>query len=104
MFDLFIHAGLPAVTVGWWFPLYDVGRQMLLSVVICLIDMCESMSIAKALVETQGGRIWVESEPGVGSSFSFILPLSFEDEEDLVSSLSIPDPFAGIIESAEGDQ
>ena len=39
------------MTVGWWFPLYDVGRQMLLSVVICLIDMCESMSIAKALAQ-----------------------------------------------------
>eukprot|EP00890_Picochlorum_soloecismus_P004166 jgi/Picsp_1/4750/NSC_02119-R2_sulfate transporter len=46
-----IPRGLPAVTVGWWFPLYDVGRQMLLSVVICLIDMCESMSIAKALAQ-----------------------------------------------------
>jgi sulfate transporter 4 len=46
-----IPKGLPAVTVGWWFPLYDVGRQMLLSVVICLIDMCESMSIAKALAQ-----------------------------------------------------
>jgi len=34
------------------------------------------MSIAKALVEANGGRIWVESEQGVGSTFSFILPLS----------------------------
>lgn len=46
-----IPRGLPAVTVGWWFPLYDVGRQILLSIVICLIDMCESMSIAKALAQ-----------------------------------------------------
>jgi signal transduction histidine kinase len=41
------------------------------------------MSIAKALVEAHGGRIWVETEMGVGSTFSFILPLSPEEDHDL---------------------
>lgn len=42
-------AGLPPFTGGWWLPLYDVGQQMTLSILICMIDICESISIAKAL-------------------------------------------------------
>lgn len=34
------------------------------------------MSITQALVELHGGRIWVESEVGQGSTFTFTLPLS----------------------------
>jgi len=33
------------------------------------------LAIAKALVEAQGGRIWVDSEMDRGSTFTFILPL-----------------------------
>ena len=34
------------------------------------------LSIAKRIVETYGGRIWVESELGKGSKFTFVLPKS----------------------------
>ena len=32
------------------------------------------MALVKALVEANGGRVWVDSETGVGSTFSFALP------------------------------
>lgn len=34
------------------------------------------LAITRKLVELQGGKIWVESEPGHGSRFSFSLPLA----------------------------
>ena len=33
------------------------------------------LAIARRLVVGMGGKIWVESEPGAGSKFSFIVPL-----------------------------
>ncbi len=39
-------------------------------------DTGVGLSIAKALTEAQNGRIWVESEPGVGATFSVLLPIA----------------------------
>jgi two-component system phosphate regulon sensor histidine kinase PhoR len=49
------------------------------------------LSISKHLVEAQGGRIWVESEVGVGSKFHFAVPV-FDPERAASRSASTGGP------------
>jgi sulfate transporter 4 len=44
-----IPKGLPGETVSWWFPIPNFGKKMGYAVIICLVDVLESVSIAKAL-------------------------------------------------------
>ncbi len=40
------------------------------------------LTITKALTEAHGGRVWVDSEPGVGSTFAVLLPIKRGREMD----------------------
>jgi PAS domain S-box-containing protein len=54
------------------------------------------LAIVKMFVEMLGGEIWVETELGVGSRFSFTLPLASADVPEPVPDLLSPEMAEGI--------
>jgi sulfate transporter 4 len=49
-----IPAGMPPVTVGRWAPIDGVGALMALALVVMVVDLLESTSIARALARKNG--------------------------------------------------
>ncbi len=50
------------------------------------------LPIARGIVESHGGKIWVESEPGAGTKFHFTLPVFRTVEEPESATLSAESP------------
>lgn len=77
--------GIPAEDLPNLFAAFEQSRLTLHG----RFDTGMGLAFCKLAVEEHGGRIWAESERGRGSTFTFVLPLAQDNEdEDFVELLS----------------
>eukprot|EP00667_Euglena_gracilis_P002370 EG_transcript_2371 len=52
-----IPSGIPGPTVDWFFPIDNLGSKMMLAVIVLLIDLLESISIARSMAQVNGYQL-----------------------------------------------
>lgn len=80
-------AGIPAEDLGRVFQRMDPSDRLMIE---GLGDAGVGLSLVKGLSEALGGRVWVESEEGVGSTFTVLLPLASATDRAPVEPQSTP--------------
>ena len=70
--------GIPADDIPNLFAAFEQSRLTLHG----RFDTGMGLAFCKLAIEGHGGRIWVESVRGKGATFTFVLPLARDEEDD----------------------
>jgi signal transduction histidine kinase len=77
-YNLAVHDTGPGISAADQAKLFQEFQQADSSITKAKGGTGLGLAISKRIIEMHGGRIWVESQPGHGSTFSLTLPIKVE--------------------------